>query len=213
MTVYGPHRVRGRRKRRVTLERETVETAPDLACMTVSSIALAIWSRTFRRLVGTTTIARCHPAISWVAGIRASAVTNTSNCSRSAEANRSPFSSERHDIWMTVRASWPTKICRSWTGRHSSMRMRNLCRRFNDLVGRQGQNSQYVLSPQAGPRFQNLVKPQPIGQVVEQRCNRYPSAAKTGRSSHHRRIDRYEIRCLHSTFHSAAARLRLTPAI
>lgn len=187
-----------------------MRAVPGLAWATVSRIRLVIWSRIFRLLVGITTTARGDPVMSWLVGIRASAVMNTSNCSRSAAASSSPFLSDRQDIWTTVRASWPTKMCRSWTGRHSSMRMRKLRRGFDDLVRGQGQNSQYVLSPKGGPRLQDLVQAQPIGQIVEQHGNRNPRPPKTRCSTHHRGIDRYQIGCLHGSFRLAAARLRLT---
>lgn len=195
-TVY---RDRGRLRRGVTVGRETTKASPGLARMIASRIALLAWPRSFRRLVGMTTIARCHPDISWVAGIRASAVTNTSNRSRSAAANNSPFSSERHDICRTVRASWPTKICRNWTGRHSSMRMRKLGGGFYDLVRRQGQNGQYILPFQAGPGLQYFINAQPVRQIVEQHSNWHPRSAKTGRSAHHGGIDGYQIGCLHGS--------------
>ena len=190
-----------------------MRTSPGFACVTASRIALVIWSRIFRRFVGTTTTARCDPAISWVVGIRASAVMNMSNCSRSAAANSCPLFSERHDIWTTVRASWPTKMCRSWTGRHSSMRRRKLCRGLDDLVRGQCQNSQHVLSPQAGPRLEYLVQGQPVGQIVKQDCNRHPRTAKTRCSAHHRGIDRYQIGCLHDPSCIVAARRRFAPDI
>jgi hypothetical protein len=188
-----------------------METSPGLAWATASRMELVIWSRTFRRLVGTTRTARRDRPISWVDGIRASAVMKRSNCSRSAAASSSPLLSERHDIWTTVRASWPTKICRSWIGRHSSMRIRKLCRGFDDLVRGQCQNRQHILSPQARPGFEDLVQAQPIGQVVEQHRNRHPRAAKTRCSAHHRGIDRDQIGCLHGSFRLAAARLRSAP--
>ncbi len=208
-----PYRVRGRRWRRGVLGREMMETSPGSAWATASRMELVIWSRTLRRLVGTTTTARCDRAISWVDGIRTSAVMNRSNCSRSAAASSSPFLSDRHDIWTTVRASWPTKMCRSCTGRHSSIRIRKLCRGFDDLVRGQRQNRQHVLSPQARPRFEDFVQAQPIGQVIEQHCNRHPGAAKTRCSAHHRWIDRNQVGCLHGSFRLAAARLSSAPDI
>ena len=205
--------MRGRRCRRAALGRETMRTFPGLAWATVSRIGPVIRSKIFRLLVGTTTTARGDRVMSWLVGIRASAVMNISNCSRSAAASSSPFLSDRQDIWTTVRASWPTKMCRSWTGRHSSMRIRKLRRGFDDLVRGQGQNSQYVLSPQARPRLQDLVQAQPIGQIFEQHGNRHPRPPKTRRSTHHCRIDRYQIRCLHGSFRLAAARLRFASDI
>ena len=187
--------------------------SPGLAWATAARMAWVIWSSTLRRLVGTTTTARCNRPISWVDGMRASAVMKRSNCSRSAAASNSPFVSERHDIWTTVRASCPTKMCRSWTGKHSSIRMRKLRRGFDDLVRGQRQNRQHVLSLKARPGFEDLVQAQTIGQVVEQHGDRHSRAPKARSSAHYRGIDRDQIGRLHCSFRLAAARHSSAPEI
>src|SRR5258708_22976163 len=174
--------------------------SPGLAPTIAFSRTSDIPSSTFRRLVGTATTARCHPAKSWLYGIPASAVRNISKPLRSAAMSRSGSGIDRQPMWATVTASWLSKKFRTWIGRHSSIKTRTLCRGSDYLIRCELQDRDHIVPIEGWPRPQDLIEAQPVRQVLKQDSDRNSGSAKTRCTAHNGGVDRNQIGCLHDRF-------------